>query len=80
MGRFVKFWAGWRWNKAGFEKNWAGSEIVPEARYAMTIRSLLLQLGVGGCCKPPSRSRAEPWWGSRGQRPRKLRTLCSLRH
>ena len=59
MGGFVKFWAGWRWNRVGFEKDWAASEIVPEARSAMTIR-------LGGHYKPPSRSRAEPWWGSRG--------------
>ena len=30
------------------------------------------QLGVWGCCKPPSRSRAVPWWESRGRRPQKL--------
>ena len=27
----------------------------------------------GGRCKPPSGSRAEPWWGPRGRSPRKLR-------
>ena len=26
-----------------------------------------------GCCKPPIGSRAEPWWGPRGQSPQKLR-------
>ena len=29
--------------------------------------------GSGGRCKPPSGSRAEPWWGPRGRSPRKLR-------
>ena len=35
-------------------------------------RSLQTQLGAWGRCEPPSRSRAVPWWGPRGQSPRKL--------
>ena len=30
------------------------------------------QLGVWGRCKPPSGTRAKPYWGNRGRRPRKL--------
>ena len=33
---------------------------------AMTVGHCPNQLGVWGHCKPPSGSRAEPWWGSRG--------------
>ena len=39
-------------------------------------RSLLKTPGVWGCCKPPSGSRAEPWWGCRGAKsPEALRIL-----
>ena len=34
----------------------------------------------GGCYKPSSGSRAEPWWGSQGQSPRKLQRLCSTQY
>ena len=35
--------------------------------YAMTASHFLMQLGGWGCCKPPSRSRAELWWVFRGK-------------
>ena len=34
--------------------------------------------GSGGRRKPPSGSRAEPWWGSRGRSPRKLMDFLDL--
>ena len=37
-------------------------------REALTQRSW----GSGGRCEPSSGSRAEPWWGPRGQSPRKI--------
>ena len=33
-----------------------------------------------GCSKPQSRSRAEPWWGSKGRGPRKILKFCNLRY
>ena len=51
--------------------------IVPKARYAMTKGHCYIQLG---CCKPPSGSRAEPWWGSRGRSPWKLQKHCSSQY
>ena len=43
-------------------------------------RSLLHTAGGLGCCKPPSGSRAEPWWGSRGRSPWKLQKHCSSQY
>ena len=37
--------------------------IVPKAQYAMTEGHCSIQLGIWGCCKPPSRFRAERWRG-----------------
>ena len=37
--------------------------IVPKVQYAVTEGHCSIQLEVWGCCKPPSRSRAERWWG-----------------
>ena len=55
------------------------SGILPKARYAMIVFHLS---GVAGCrgggrYKPPSGSRAETWWGSRGQSPWKHQRSCS---
>ena len=39
---------------------------------AMTVGHYPNQVGVWGRCKPPSGSRTEPWWGSRGRSPWEL--------
>ena len=39
------------------------SGILPKVRYAMTVGHCFEQQGVWGCCKTPSGSRAELWWG-----------------
>ena len=43
------------------------SGILPKARYAMTVGHCLEQQGVWECYYPPSGSRTELLWGSRGR-------------
>ena len=40
---------------------------MPKAQFAMTKGHCCIRVGVWGRCEPPSGSRAEPWWGSRGR-------------
>ena len=42
-------------------------------REALTQRNL----GLEGCCEPPSRARAEPWWGRGGKAPGKFCVFSS---
>ena len=40
--------------------------------FLMPNRHEEISRGSAECCKPPSRSRAEPWWGTKRQSTRKL--------